>query len=238
MVLVIPHTHNTWKSTLKDAKVLGVLKRQQSATSPQIQVKNFEETLEKVASKYGKLGTKQLMEPHHHALQLELSSQAEQRSEAYLSQMGHRLTKVPAGFKDAILVLGTDGVGTKIKIAQQTQRNSTVGIDLVAMCVNDIMCNGAEPLTFSSYYACGKLTKVTAQSISDGVAEGARQAGASLIGKWLFIGLLKVLKQKFGLKSRWCPHDIPLKICSVSKWGILKIFLRRQAVVGLYHVKF
>lgn len=183
MVLVIPQSYTTWKSVLKDAKVLGVLKRKHSAHAAQIQVRNFEENLSKIAKQYGGLGSQILNEPQHHALQLELSSQALQRKEAFMTQMGHRLTRLPEGYKDPILVMGTDGVGTKIKIAQETQRNSTVGIDLVAMCVNDILCNGAESLTFSSYYACGELKKSIALAITEGVAEGSRQAGASLIGK-------------------------------------------------------
>ncbi|XP_065358173.1 trifunctional purine biosynthetic protein adenosine-3 [Calliphora vicina] len=182
MVLVVPKNCTDWKS-IKGAKVLGVIKRK-IANCPQktqIEVKNFEEALEKYESKFGAVGENELMEPNYHDLQGSLIVNSEQREELHIAQNGRRLTEVPKTFKDPILIMGTDGVGTKIKIAQQTGRNSTVGIDLVAMCVNDILCNGAEPFTFSSYYACGELKEDLAEEIVDGVVEGSRQAGASLI---------------------------------------------------------
>lgn len=184
MVLVVPKLSTNWKS-IKGAKVLGVIKRK-IASCPQktqIEVKNFEEALEKYASKFGPLGDNELLEQNYHDLQGSLIVNSEKRPELHVGQNGRRLTEVSKKFKDPILIMGTDGVGTKIKIAQQTGRNSTVGIDLVAMCVNDILCNGAEPLTFSSYYACGELKEELAEEIIEGVIEGSRQAGASLIGK-------------------------------------------------------
>jgi phosphoribosylaminoimidazole synthetase len=87
-----------------------------------------------------------------------------------------------AGFSDPVLVAANDGVGTKLRIAIESGRHETIGIDLVAMCVNDIVVQGAEPLFFLDYFATGKLDPDQGAAIVAGIAEGCRQAGCALIG--------------------------------------------------------
>ena len=92
------------------------------------------------------------------------------------------LFELPKGYKEPVLVSGTDGVGTKLRLAMQLQKHDSIGIDLVAMCVNDLVVGGAEPLFFLDYYATGKLNVDTAASVVDGIGKGCELAGCALTG--------------------------------------------------------
>ena len=90
--------------------------------------------------------------------------------------------RMPKGMKEPVLVAGTDGVGTKLKYAILADKHDTIGIDAVAMCVNDIVCQGAQPLFFLDYFATGKLSPEKVATVVSGIADGCRQSGAALIG--------------------------------------------------------
>ena len=103
-------------------------------------------------------------------------------ADAALGGFGGAFDLGALAYRDPLLISGADGVGTKLKIAQAAGRHDTIGVDLVAMCVNDVLAQGAEPLFFLDYFACGELEIETAAQVIAGIAEGCRRAGCALIG--------------------------------------------------------
>ena len=117
-----------------------------------------------------------------HALKPLARSTARRGANADLGGFGGLFDLRASGFKDPILIAATDGVGTKLKLAFATSIHDTIGIDLVAMCVNDLIVQGAEPLFFLDYLATGALQTDVAATVISGIADGCRQAGCALIG--------------------------------------------------------
>lgn len=184
MVLIASKSNaNEIVKSIPGSSVIGFLKK----NSNNITYRNFHEVLMKASAHFEKdTGAKiEIIKSEKPvAIKNSVENLLKENSKSenlILTQSGKRLTKIPAKYEEPILVIGTDGVGTKIKIAQQTEINSTVGIDLVAMCVNDILCNGAEPLSFLSYYACGNLNEKTVIDAVSGVIEGANQGNCVLV---------------------------------------------------------
>ncbi len=103
-------------------------------------------------------------------------------ADAMLGGFGGLFDPKAAGFNDPVLVAATDGVGTKLRIAVDCARHDTIGVDLVAMCVNDLVVQGAEPLFFLDYFACGRLDTGVAEAVVAGIADGCAEAGCALIG--------------------------------------------------------
>ncbi|KFB49222.1 AGAP009786-PA-like protein [Anopheles sinensis] len=210
MVLIVDGTDGTWKERLagEGAVLLGKVTARKGDAEQQVVVRNFSVAIERSAAPYrskfpvkpssnGPAKQPSSISYKDSGVDITAGDDLVQRIKPFakstnrpgvmggLGGFGGLYRLRDAGLKelnDPILVLGTDGVGTKLKIAQDSHRHTTVGIDLVAMCVNDIICNGADPVNFLDYYACGKLDVPVAAQVIEGIAEGCRQGGSALLG--------------------------------------------------------
>uniref|UniRef100_A0A182QP91 Trifunctional purine biosynthetic protein adenosine-3 n=1 Tax=Anopheles farauti TaxID=69004 RepID=A0A182QP91_9DIPT len=200
MVVIVSATDRTWKEKLTShgAVLLGRVTRRSGPTAEQVLVKNFTQAIEKVAPVGYKPPKQSSVAISYKDSGVDISAGDElvQRIKPFAKSTNRpgvmgglggfgglfRLRDTGLNLQDPILVLGTDGVGTKLKIAQDCNQHGSVGIDLVAMCVNDVICNGADPLAFLDYYACGQLEVPVAAQVISGIAEGCRQAGSALVG--------------------------------------------------------
>jgi phosphoribosylamine--glycine ligase / phosphoribosylglycinamide formyltransferase / phosphoribosylformylglycinamidine cyclo-ligase len=196
MVLILPRGGIDWES-MPEAKVIGSVV-QRDGDSQQVQVKNFSNEMSKVSEAFRDEEVNEAISYKDSGVDIIAGDSLVQQIKPHaksthrdgvLGSLGSfgglfRLRDMKKKFVDPVLVLGTDGVGTKLKIAQDMKKHETVGVDLVAMCANDILCNGAEPITFLDYFACGKLDIDVAEKVVGGIADGCRQSGSALLGKF------------------------------------------------------
>ncbi|EAA14291.4 AGAP009786-PA [Anopheles gambiae str. PEST] len=198
MVVIVSQNDRTWKEQLTShgAVLLGRVTRRARGTD-QVVVKNFTQAIAKVAANYVPAKKSPTAISYKDSgVDIGAGDELVQRIKPFAKSTNRpgvmgglggfgglfRLRDTGMNLDDPILVLGTDGVGTKLKIAQDCGLHGTVGIDLVAMCVNDIICNGADPLAFLDYYACGQLDVPVAAKVIEGIAEGCRQGNSALLG--------------------------------------------------------
>ncbi|KAL9705754.1 hypothetical protein quinque_009272 [Culex quinquefasciatus] len=173
MVLIVPAGDKSWDSLKTHGGCqIGRVTKRKSDKSPQVVVNNFTAAITKASAPFESFRSKAL----------DLATTRKGCIGGLGGFGGLFLLKEAGSYKDPVLVLGTDGVGTKLKIAQQINAHGTIGIDLVAMCVNDILCNGADPLSFLDYYACGHLNVDVAANVVSGIANGCSQSGSALVG--------------------------------------------------------
>lgn len=195
MVIVLPRNNIEWQS-IPGAKLVGSVIQRESADSPQVIVKNFKEVLERETQQWKASPSTAAISYKESGVDINAGNALVDKIKPHakstnrkgvLGGLGSfgglfRLRDLDKTLTDPVLILATDGVGTKLKIAQQIGKHETIGVDLVAMCNNDILCNGAEPLTFLDYYACGKLDVNVATKVISGIAEGCKQSNCTLLG--------------------------------------------------------
>lgn len=202
MILILPRGEIAWE-LIADAKCIGNV-IQIEGNSPKVQVKNFESAMNNASEPFRDGHPLNPISYKDSGVDIKCGDDLVQnikplaKSTNRAGVMGSlggfgglfRLKDLKKSYENPVLVLGTDGVGTKLRIAQQTGRHDTIGVDLVAMCANDILCNGAEPLTFLDYFACGRLDVGVATNVIDGIANGCRQSGSALLGIFISIQIV------------------------------------------------
>lgn len=189
MVLVVGKDDRNWTS-IRGALQIGKICRN-NGNKQAVTIRNFTDVLRQVGLRFGgvpaerSVGTK-IAEPISSIVDGLITSTHNARvyrksGGAFGKRMLRLYADGRATYTDPILVIGTDGIGSKILIAKLIRKYETIGVDLVAMCVNDILCNGAEPLTFLDYYACGRIDQAVSRDIIAGVVDGVTQSDSALI---------------------------------------------------------
>lgn len=188
MVLVVGKEDHCWTS-IPGALQIGKICRN-NGSKQIVTIRNFTDVLRQVGMKFGGTPAERSagvtkIEPIAAIIEGLITSTHNSRVYRKSGSFGKRMLRLyPNGratYKDPILVIGTDGIGSKILIAKLIRKYETIGVDLVAMCVNDILCNGAEPLTFLDYYACGRIDRAVSRDIIAGVVDGVTQSDSALI---------------------------------------------------------
>uniref|UniRef100_A0A336LQX3 Phosphoribosylformylglycinamidine cyclo-ligase n=1 Tax=Culicoides sonorensis TaxID=179676 RepID=A0A336LQX3_CULSO len=198
MVLVVGQDDSAWKMLEKHgAKHIGFVKKR-TVKEDQITVKNFDIALNLISKEFQncKLKTTNIVTYLNSGVNIDAGNKAVEeikkiakltKIDGLLGEIGgfggcFRLKNVMGDMSDPVIVLSTDGCGSKIKFALDMEKHDTIGVDLVAMCVNDLICTGAQPLTFLDYYACGKLDVNTLTKVVKGICDGCTLSSSVLLG--------------------------------------------------------
>ncbi|CAH2048229.1 unnamed protein product, partial [Iphiclides podalirius] len=197
VVIAAPESLDQLRAAVEgEMRLVGLVELRDPAGGPQVVVERFAEAMAPLRAPYAALAAPRPLSYKDSGVDIEAGDSLVSlikplaRSTIRSGVIGglggfggcFQLKAIEHEYKDPVLVVAADGVGSKLQVAQRCDRHDSIGLDLVAMCVNDVLCNGARPLTFLDYFACGALDVRVAERVVAGVAAGCRQAEAALIG--------------------------------------------------------